>query len=79
MPGIRCGGCGRQTNTACSNAWEKKPLGEATKCYLAFVDDVWVKGCGFDELDNMRKKLYWQKEWGKCPIKKIRRSSENLH
>jgi len=75
MPQIKCEGCGRITNTACCNAFEEKPWGKTTKCYQAYVNGEWVKGCGFDELPNMLKMIYWRKEWGKCPIKKVKRGT----
>jgi len=35
--------CGRLTNSALSNYWEKQ--GHPTECYAAFVKGEWVKGC----------------------------------
>ena len=60
MPGIKCGGCGRDTNTAVSDAWHEQPYGEATKCYYAYVDGKWVHGCAYverpDHMANLMEK-----------------------
>jgi len=47
------------TNTACSDAYESKPLGIATKCYMAWVNGKWVKGCGYDSLSKQEKRIYY--------------------
>jgi len=57
MPSTICTNCGRLTNSAVSNYWfPDEPDGGskdpevATKCYVALVDNVWVKGCYYDSL-----------------------------
>ena len=71
MPEVKCENCGRLTNTACSDYdWRRNV---ATKCYLAFENDMWVKGCGFDIAPLFIQKMYWQKEWGRCPIRKVKK------
>ena len=47
-----CKGCNRTTNSACS----QYNRGNAPDyCYAAFVDNKWVKGCGFDKGDAFAK------------------------
>lgn len=47
MPSGKCRGCGKITNSACSNWWFCEGEG-ADECYAAFVDDKWVKGCKYE-------------------------------
>ena len=57
---ITCKRCGRYTNSMVSDYWdndEKKCYGSATKCYAAHVKGGWVKGCGFDEADELTKEM----------------------
>ena len=57
MPSGICTGCGCTTNSAVSNWWEEKPegIGVPTKCYAAFVDEAWVRGCDYDNGDEFVK------------------------
>ena len=57
MPTGICKGCGKTTNSATSNWWMTKNF-EPTKCYVAFEDDVPVKGCGYNDLPDE-----WYKKW----------------
>lgn len=58
MPVTTCTGCGQITNSATSNYWQRvepdgktpKEVGVVTRCYVAFVGDKTVKGCGYDAL-----------------------------
>lgn len=58
MPVTTCTKCGRITNSATSNYWQRvepdgktpKEVGVVTRCYVAFVGDKTVKGCGYDAL-----------------------------
>lgn len=58
MPVATCTGCGRLTNSATSDYWQRmepdgqtpKEVGVVTRCYVAFVGDKTVKGCGYDAL-----------------------------
>lgn len=49
MPSGICKGCGKITNSAVSNWWSEKPegIGVPTKCWAAFVDGKWERGCGY--------------------------------
>lgn len=65
MPIATCTNCGRITNSATSNyvhdteidGKTPKELFIVTKCYAAFVDGLWVRGCGYDEVGLMTHKL----------------------
>lgn len=65
MPIAICTNCGRTTNSSTSNYWldtevdgkTPKEMWVATRCYLAFVDELWVRGCGYDGICLMQKKL----------------------
>lgn len=51
MSVIVCARCGRTTNTAlCDWIDRKEKDGQANHCYAAYVDDKWVKGCGYDKI-----------------------------
>ncbi|MCW7076412.1 MAG: hypothetical protein OCU18_03860 [Candidatus Syntrophoarchaeum sp.] len=52
MTVFTCEGCGRQTNSACSEYNQNDP---PTSCHAAFVDGKWVKGCGFEKADDFSK------------------------
>jgi len=54
MPQIICATCGRTTNSVCSNFHEHRGQ-KVTKCYAAFKDGEWVKGCGFDSANDFNK------------------------
>jgi|WetSurSiteA1Bulk_404760.scaffolds.fasta_scaffold00195_26 hypothetical protein len=47
-----CQGCRRDTNSVCCNSKRGQP---PTKCYAAWEEDHWVKGCGFDEASDFDK------------------------
>lgn len=59
MPVTTCTGCGRLTNSATSNYWQRmepdgktpKEVGEVTRCYVAFEGDKTVMGCGYKALE----------------------------
>jgi len=73
VPEIQCRNCGRRTNTACAD-WDFRDKDKkANKCYWAFENGEWVKGCGFGEAPLMLQKVYWRKEWGPCPIKRVKK------
>ena len=57
MPPLKCSSCGRKTNTSTSDAWDGYPLGQATKCYAAYVDGQWVEWCAYEEADDVMKFL----------------------
>ena len=48
MPVATCR-CGKVTNSTTSNYWDT-PKRKPTKCYAAFVNGKWVKGCAFSKL-----------------------------
>ena len=50
-----CKGCNRLTNSTLSDWWFTDTRDHATKCYAAFVDNKWVKGCAYDTLDRSDK------------------------
>ena len=54
MPTPICKTCGSQTNSACSN-FHKHRGKRVTKCYAAFKDGKWIKGCGFDNASDFNK------------------------
>lgn len=56
MSVVTCKNCGRVTNTAVSDHLDEKDTGVATKCYAAWEDNNWVKGCSFEEADDFVKK-----------------------
>ena len=61
----KCVNCGRTTNSATSNYFSntemdgktKKEICIVTRCYAAFVNGKWVKGCAYDDIDPMRKSM----------------------
>jgi len=55
MPSGVCSGCGRITNSAVSNWWDTS--GKPTECYAAFVDNKWVKGCGYQSADDLTRHI----------------------
>lgn len=57
MPSAECTNCGKVTNSATSDYWspDKKEIGVVTKCYAAFVDGKWVKGCCYERLEPHKK------------------------
>ena len=64
MPVVTCNKCGNKTNSATSDYWtevEKAgstiPEVRATKCYAAFVDGRWVRGCSFAEADEFNRRF----------------------
>lgn len=74
MPSAICKSCGRETNSACSNYWNVRPVGEVTECYAAWEYGKYVKGCAYDKLDDSkyspkhfadhlisRPKEYWER------------------
>lgn len=57
MSAIICGNCGKNTNTIVC-AWNSgddvvQPLNKAKKCFAVFVGGKWVKGCAYDDMDNI--------------------------
>ncbi len=69
MPGGKCHGCGKMTNSATSDWWTHKypkdywkqiyPVvqGYAEKCFLAWDEDGKpVRGCAYDKCDPWTKK-----------------------
>ena len=65
-----CKGCGRQTNSVCSEFNKGKP---PNCCYAALVDGKWVKGCGFERADDFSKAFAMSLITGK-PIASFLRS-----
>jgi len=69
MPTAICQGCGRITNSATSNWWftnDKIP----TKCFIAWEENVAVRGCAFDELITKNARNMWQNtidKWSQLP------------
>ena len=58
MPAIECIKCGGLTNTAVSNWLHPKSRedGKAHECYAKVVNGKWVKGCGYDNCDDLYTK-----------------------
>lgn len=61
---LKCTGCGGETNTAVTDAWEDEPYGTATKCYFKYEREKWVPGCAYDECpqymkDIMERRIVW--------------------
>ncbi len=54
MSSIVCTTCGRTSNTAVANYW---PDLVVTKCYAAFEDGKWVRGCAYDEVRDYKKQM----------------------
>jgi len=52
MPTYICKGCGKETNSVCSQFNRGNP---PDFCYAARVGDKWVQGCGFDRADDFSK------------------------
>ena len=52
-----CTGCNRITNSATSDWWFTKRF-IPTKCYVAWENNIAVKGCAFDELPPISQKQY---------------------
>lgn len=53
MPAIKCLGCGKLTNTACSEFNRGNP---PNKCYAAYdKNNNFIKGCGFDQAGDFEK------------------------
>lgn len=58
MPVTTCRKCGRITNSVTSNYWQRvepdgktpKEVGVVTVCYVAFVNEKCVEGCGYSTL-----------------------------
>ena len=75
MPSGKCRTCGRMTNSVTSNWWKVVPRsyydnypkeeGFATECYLAWDENVPVRGCAYNKcsgymkqyVDNLIKKV----------------------
>jgi hypothetical protein len=65
MPIAKCTNCGQITNSAVSNyildteidGKTSKECGVVTSCYAAFVDEKWVKGCGYNYISPIIKVL----------------------
>ena len=65
MPVAKCINCGRTTNSATSNYWSDteidgkttKEMFVATQCYAAFVNGKWIKGCVYNDIGQMKKKM----------------------
>ena len=56
MSGMICDNCGRQTNTALCDWVNREPHdGRADRCFLAYVDGEWVKGCAYDDANGFEK------------------------
>jgi len=59
MPVTKCEYCGRMSNSAVSNYWHEtemdgktsKAIGIITRCFAAFVDEKWVQGCAYNDID----------------------------
>lgn len=76
MPGVKCSGCGRMTNTAISDAWSNdKHFGVPTECYAAYVDGEWVPGCAYgkkgDEMNTYLANTFIPKEKQTIKIRKV--------
>jgi hypothetical protein len=57
-----CANCGRLTNTAvCQWTDPIRPDKKANKCYVAFENGKWVKGCAYDEADPIYEKPIFDK------------------
>lgn len=66
MPVTTCTGCGRLTNSSTSDYWQRtepdgktpKEVGVVSRCYVAFVNEKPIEGCGYDDLvkENMASK-----------------------
>ena len=54
MPAIDCN-CGKMTNTAVCD-WIDSKNNKAEKCYIAYENDKWIKGCAYDETPLYMKK-----------------------
>jgi hypothetical protein len=68
MPSADCENCGRLTNSATSDYWlpDNKEIGEVTKCYAAFVDGKWIKGCCYDQADPQKRSIMDKLITGAC-------------
>lgn len=57
MPTIPCA-CGGMTNTAVSeHMMIFDDSNHATSCYAKWVDDKWVRGCGYNNADAFMKMI----------------------
>lgn len=55
-----CSNCKRPTNTFLSDystCTKTKKAGIITECYAAFVDEKWVKGCGYDKSPKRKRRI----------------------
>lgn len=56
MSNKTCLGCGGMTNTAVCDYLHHSDW-QPRKCYARFEDGRWVKGCGYDEANQMDKQF----------------------
>ena len=58
MSVIKCKKCGHRTNSVFSKYWdrENKEVMEADECYLRYENGKIVRGCSWDNVDNLTKK-----------------------
>jgi len=71
MPSDICKTCGRVTNSACSDYWDRWPgkdRGKITSCLAAWEDDRWVEGCGYATAE----------EGAKATVAKLLRNEEGV-
>jgi len=57
MSVIVCRNCGGTTNTAMAD-WIHSRDGKADRCYLKFENNLWVKGCAYDQADPVFTKPF---------------------
>jgi len=60
MPSLICNNCNKITNTACSNHLSPcRNDGKANECYCYFEEGKWEKGCAWEKLSDMEKRLFF--------------------
>ncbi len=57
MPSLKCNNCGGTTNTAACTYNLRDPGAGASECYVRFEGGKWVKGCAYDEDNELMKSV----------------------
>jgi len=55
MSSIKCSRCGGLTNTALSDHEFKMTDNTASRCYARYENDVWGRGCAYNEVNPYDK------------------------
>ena len=77
MPTLICKSCGSTTNSVCSKTFILRRKMVADKCYAAFKNDKWVKGCDFDNATDFNKAYAMSLITGKNIMKFLRRKNND--